>query len=79
VPKRGGAGEMVQQERTHTLTPREKEILRILASGATEKEAARRLQLSLRTVEGDVSNALRKLGCRSHFAAGIVASRGGIV
>ena len=43
------------------LTPREREVLRLIASGYTYKEAAARLHISARTVETHVSAVLRKL------------------
>jgi DNA-binding NarL/FixJ family response regulator len=43
------------------LTPREREVLRHIARGYTYKEAARRLDISTKTVETHVSAVLRKL------------------
>jgi DNA-binding NarL/FixJ family response regulator len=43
------------------LTPREREVLRLLARGYTYKEIARRLGVSAKTVESHVSSVLRKL------------------
>ncbi|HKX71058.1 MAG TPA: response regulator transcription factor [Acidimicrobiales bacterium] len=43
------------------LTPREREVLRLLARGYTYKEIARRLEVSIKTVESHVSSVLRKL------------------
>jgi DNA-binding NarL/FixJ family response regulator len=43
------------------LTPREREVLRLIASGYTYKETATRLHISSRTVETHVSAVLRKL------------------
>ena len=43
------------------LTPREREVLRLLARGYTYKEIARRLSVSIKTVETHVSSVLRKL------------------
>jgi DNA-binding NarL/FixJ family response regulator len=43
------------------LTPREREVLRLIARGFTYKEAARRLEISVKTVETHVSAVLRKL------------------
>ena len=42
------------------LTPREKEVLRLLARGYTYREMAERLFISVKTVETHVSNILRK-------------------
>ena len=43
------------------LTPREREVLRLLARGYTYKEIARRLEVSIKTIETHVSSVLRKL------------------
>jgi DNA-binding NarL/FixJ family response regulator len=43
------------------LTPRERDVLRLIARGYTYKEVARELVLSVKTVETHVSAVLRKL------------------
>jgi DNA-binding NarL/FixJ family response regulator len=43
------------------LSPREKEVLRLIALGHTYKETARRLDIAAKTVERHVSSVLRKL------------------
>ena len=43
------------------LTPREQEVLRLIARGYTYKETAGRLHLSVKTIETHVSAVLRKL------------------
>ena len=43
------------------LTPREREVLRLIARGYTYKEIARELYISSKTVETHVSSVLRKL------------------
>src|SRR5690606_38963906 len=43
------------------LTAREREVLRLIARGYTYKESARRLEISVKTVETHVSAVLRKL------------------
>ena len=43
------------------LTPREREVLRLIARGYTYKEIARELYISIKTVETHVSSVLRKL------------------
>jgi DNA-binding NarL/FixJ family response regulator len=43
------------------LTPREQDVLLLLARGYTYKEIASRLHLSVKTIETHVSNVLRKL------------------
>ena len=43
------------------LTPREREVLRLIAQGYTYKEIARELYITVKTVESHVSSVLRKL------------------
>jgi DNA-binding NarL/FixJ family response regulator len=43
------------------LTPREREVLRLIARGYTYREIARELYISVKTVESHVSSVLRKL------------------
>ena len=43
------------------LSPREREVLRLIARGYTYKEVARELVISVKTVESHVSSVLRKL------------------
>jgi two-component system, NarL family, response regulator NreC len=45
-----------------TLSERESEVLRLIASGYSNKEIAARLTLSVKTVEAHKANAMRKLG-----------------
>ncbi len=47
--------------RLSTLTPREREILKLLAEGLSVKEIAARLDLSIKTVEAHKFNLMRKL------------------
>jgi DNA-binding NarL/FixJ family response regulator len=44
-----------------SLTPREREVLQLIARGYRYKEIAARLHLSVKTVESHVSAVLRKL------------------
>ena len=48
-----------------SLTPRETEVLELLADGVTASRIAEQLSLSVRTVETHLANAYRKLGVRS--------------
>lgn len=45
-----------------TLSPREREVLQLLAEGYTAREAGRRLHVSVKTIETHRRNILRKLG-----------------
>ena len=61
-PGRGeqGRGEPAHDPEVDSLTPREKEVLRLLARGYTYKEIAEELFISVKTVETHASNVLRK-------------------
>jgi two-component system nitrate/nitrite response regulator NarL len=52
-----------------TLTPREREILALLAEGFTMRQIGRRLGISSRTVETHVAKIYRKLSVRSRVQA----------
>jgi ATP/maltotriose-dependent transcriptional regulator MalT len=56
-------------EQGHPLSPRELEVLRLLATGATNRAVADQLFLSERTVARHVSNIFGKLGVNSRSAA----------
>jgi DNA-binding NarL/FixJ family response regulator len=53
----------------HGLTPRELQVLRLVAAGRTNKAIAAELVLSERTVDRHVSNIFTKLGLSSRAAA----------
>jgi DNA-binding NarL/FixJ family response regulator len=56
-----GAGQPPLDPELDQLTPREREVLRLIARGYTYKEIARELYISAKTVESHVSSVLRKL------------------
>jgi LuxR family transcriptional regulator, maltose regulon positive regulatory protein len=60
------------------LTPREREVLGLLAEGLTNRLIAERLVLSEHTVHRHVTSILRKLGLPSRTAAAAVAVRSGL-
>ncbi|MPZ73927.1 MAG: response regulator [Nitriliruptorales bacterium] len=49
------------------LTPREREVLRLIARGFAYKQVARRLDISVKTVETHVSAVLRKLQLSNRY------------
>ncbi|GAA4760804.1 hypothetical protein GCM10023350_53900 [Nocardioides endophyticus] len=57
----------------HTVTPRELEVLTLLAGGLSNADIAKRLWTSPRTVTTHVERILAKLGVRSRAAAASVA------
>jgi len=61
------------------LTPREMEVLRLLAIGLDNEAIARHLTLTMRTVQNHVSNLYGKLGVDSRAEAILYAIRRGVV
>jgi len=57
----GVAGGTAPDPDLDRLTPREQEVLRLIARGYLYKEIARRLEISVKTVEAHASSVLRKL------------------
>jgi DNA-binding NarL/FixJ family response regulator len=60
---------MPKQDVPGGLSPREVEVLRVVATGATNREVADRLVISEKTVARHVSNIFAKLGVASRAAA----------
>lgn len=61
------------------LSPREREILLLLATGVSNKEIARGLELAESTVKIHVQGILRKLGLSSRVQAAVYAVEQGLV
>ena len=61
------------------LTPRERDVLDLIASGASNREIAERLSISLYTVKSHVRNILGKLEVGSRRDAAQVAARMGLL
>jgi len=66
-------GPKAERTGTSPLTPREREVLRLLADGLSDREVAGRLMISPKTVEKHVGAALRKTGTPSRTAAVVLA------
>jgi DNA-binding NarL/FixJ family response regulator len=60
------------------LTPREREVIRLLAEGLTNSQLAERLFISPRTAAVHVSNILAKLGMSSRTEVAAWAVRSGL-
>jgi DNA-binding NarL/FixJ family response regulator len=56
------------------LTPREKEVLRLIATGASNREIAQELYISEGTVKNHVTNILSRLNLRDRTQAAILAN-----
>jgi DNA-binding NarL/FixJ family response regulator len=75
----GTAENEKEKNKVAQLTERECEVMRLLADGMSSKEAATRLQISIRTVESHRINISRKLGFNSIAKLVHYAIRHGIV
>ena len=60
------------------LSPREREIVRLIARGASNKEIGRELGIAETTVKIHVQHVLRKLGLTSRVQAAVYASEHGL-
>ncbi len=60
------------------LSPRELEVLRLVAAGESNSQIARRLGLSTHTVERHIANLYRKIGARGRADATAYALRNGL-
>ena len=67
------------EELIEPLTPRESEVLQMLASGLANKEIAARLAISEHTVKFHVASILGKLGAASRTEAVSLGIRSGLV
>lgn len=68
-----------QTRKQGAISPREAEVLELLAQGLSGHEVAERLFLSPQTVETHVRNAVRKLGARGRLHAVILALQEGAI
>jgi DNA-binding NarL/FixJ family response regulator len=77
-PSDGQAGAEPTVERA-ALTPREEEVLRLIAEGADNIAIGLALSISPHTVKQYVTNIFEKLGVRSRVQAAVYAVRAGLV
>ena len=73
--ERGGRGE----EQFDVLTPRELEVLKLIAEANTSKEIAEKLFISMKTVDRHRQNILDKLGMRDRVELTRYAIRRGLI
>ena len=67
--RRGAPAEAAEELPVDRLTVRERDILRLLADGLSDRDIATALTISRRTVESHVSSILRKLDVRNRAEA----------
>ena len=61
------------------LSGREEEVLKLLATGETNRQIARRLSVSEETIKSHVASILRKLAVPDRTRAAVLAVRAGLV
>jgi DNA-binding CsgD family transcriptional regulator len=66
-------------ERYAGLTPREIEVLRLIAAGHTAKEAARHLDIAPKTADNHIQNLYSKIGVTTRAGAALYALERGLV
>ena len=79
APTRSGPGPAEPASPLAHLSPREQEILRAIARGASNKEIGRELGIAETTVKIHVQHVLRKLDVSSRVQAAVIASEHGLV
>lgn len=77
----GAAGHRVRRraDLPAGLTPREAEVLVLLARGCTNREIARQLTISMKTADAHVQHIYTKMGVSTRGAAALFAMRHGLV
>ena len=79
---RARAGQPARREATERLaglTPREIEVLRLIAAGHTAKQAARELEIAPKTADNHIQSLYSKIGVSTRAAAALFALERGLV
>lgn len=71
------AGALLDDEPERALSPKERDVIGFLAAGASNKEIARELGISISTVNTLVHRCYEKLGAHNRTEAAIAAARAG--
>lgn len=75
----GQAARRASPERLAGLTPREIEVLRLIAGGDTTKEAARKLDIATKTADNHIQSLYSKIGVTTRAGAALYALERGLV
>jgi predicted ATPase/DNA-binding CsgD family transcriptional regulator len=75
----GGVTAAREPGRASPLSPREQEVLRLVAKGLTSKQIGQQLFLSPRTIDHHLTSIFNKLGVETRAQAVAVATRDGLV
>jgi DNA-binding NarL/FixJ family response regulator len=73
------AAEVAEHATDETLTPREIDVLRLIAGGNANKEIAAQLSVTEETVKGHVKNILAKLGASDRTHAVTIGLKRGVI
>ena len=77
-PIPAGPAPLAADDPIHQLSPREREILLLIAKGDSNKHIARALDIAETTVKIHVQHILRKLGLSNRVHAAVYASERGL-
>ncbi len=73
------AAQAQPKQEQHSLTPREMEVLKLIAEGMANHEISKSLHISVGTVKGHVRDILEKLYVNDRTQAAVVALRKGLI
>lgn len=79
LPKPGARPDNDSQSEQHRLTPRERQVVKLVAEGNTNNAIAALLKVSIKTVETHRLAAMRKIGAKSSADLTMYAARNGLV
>jgi DNA-binding NarL/FixJ family response regulator len=74
-----GAADEDARKRVRELTPAERDVLRLVGTGASNAEIAAELYIAVSTVKAHLSRLLARLGCTNRVQAAIVAHEAGLL
>jgi DNA-binding NarL/FixJ family response regulator len=66
------------RERQVELTPRERDVLQLIVSGGSNKQVARKLGISEKTVKGHLTKLFQRIGAPDRTQAALWAERNGL-